>query len=249
MPSRRQFVSTIGAGIPAAAAQAVLSRPMRVKAIAFDAFPILDPRPVFALVTQLFPEKGTELCNLWRTRQFEYMWLRTLSGHYRDFWSVTEDALAFAAKAVQVELTNDSHSRLMDAWLRLKCWPDAPAALRVLKNSDLNLVFLSNMTAKMLQSGIRNSGLEDLFDQVFSTDRVRVYKPAPRAYRMVLDAYRLRRQEVVFAAFAGWDAAGAKRFGYRTFWVNRQNQPVEELGVTPDATGATLDDLVSYVLS
>jgi 2-haloacid dehalogenase len=222
---------------------------MSVRAVAFDAFPIFDARPAFALVKQLFPEKGTELCNLWRTRQFEYMWLRTLSGHYRDFWSVTGDALAFAAKAVQVELTSDSHSFLMDAWLRLKCWPDAPAALRVLKNSGLHLVFLSNMTAKMLESGIRNSGLENLFDQVLSTDRVRVYKPDPRAYQMVLDAYRWRRQEVVFAAFAGWDAAGAKRFGYRTFWVNRQNQPVEELGTAPDATGATLDDLVSYVLS
>ena len=249
MPSRREFVSTFGAGIPAAAAQAVLPSPMRVKAVAFDAFPIFDPRPVFVLVKQLFPEKGAELCNLWRTRQFEYMWLRTLSGHYSDFWSVTEDALAFAARAVQVELTSDIHSHLMDAWLRLKCWPDAPRALRALKNSGLHLVFLSNMTAKMLESGIRNSGLEDLFDQLLSTDRVRVYKPDPRAYRMVLDVYRWRRQEVVFAAFAGWDAAGAKRFGYRTFWVNRQNQPVEELGITPDATGATLNHLVSYLLS
>lgn len=249
MPSRREFLATAVAGLPAIAGQLARRRAMRVKAVAFDAFPIFDPRPVFALVSQLRPESGAELCKLWQDRQFEYMWLRTLSGHYSDFWAVTEDALVFAARAVHVELTAHERSRLMDAWLRLNCWPDAPAVLRVLKNSGLHLALLSNMTAKMLESGIRNSGLENLFDQVLSTDQVQAYKPDPRAYRMVLDACRLRHQDVVFAAFAGWDAAGARRFGYRTFWVNRQSQAVEELGVAPDAAGSALDDLVRYVLA
>jgi 2-haloacid dehalogenase len=102
------------------------------------------------------------------------------------------------------------------------------------------------MTPKMLDARIRNSGLENLFDHVLSTDRVQVYKPDPRAYQMAIEAFRLRPPEIAFAAFAGWDAAGAKSFGYRTFWVNRQNQPVEELGYAPDAIGATLNDLVTY---
>jgi 2-haloacid dehalogenase len=100
------------------------------------------------------------------------------------------------------------------------------------------------MSEVMLDAGIRNSGLEQVFDHVLSTDRVAAFKPDPRTYQMAIDAFVLRREEIMFAAFAGWDAAGAKAFGYPTFWVNRQNQPAEELGVTADYSGATLDDLV-----
>lgn len=135
----------------------------------------------------------------------------------------------------------------MDAYLAIRCWPDAPAALRALKDSGVRLVFLSNMTQKMLEAGIRNSGLTGVFEHVLSTDRVKVYKPHPTAYQMAVDALGLKQGEIVLAAFAGWDAAGFKAFGYPTFWVNRQNQPAEILGVTPDATGATLNDLVRYI--
>jgi 2-haloacid dehalogenase len=103
------------------------------------------------------------------------------------------------------------------------------------------------MTAKILEAGIKNAGLEGIFEHVLSTDQVRAYKPDPRAYHMAMDAFQLKREEILFAAFAGWDAAGAKRFGYPTFWVNRLNLPGEELGVTPDAIGRDLTDLVSFV--
>lgn len=219
----------------------------RIKAVAFDAFPILDPRPIFALANQLFPDKGAELSTLWRTRQFEYTWLRTLSGQYADFWQVTGDALAFAARSLKVDLTSQKHDRLMEAYLNLRCWPDVPAALGSLKKAGIRLAFLSNMTTKMLEAGIRNSHIEGVFDHVLSTDRVKAYKPDPRAYRMGIDVLALKPEEIGFAAFAGWDAAGAKAFGYPTFWVNRQNQPVEELGVAADASGATLNDLVEFV--
>lgn len=219
----------------------------RVKAVAFDAFPILDPRPVFALAAQLFPDKGAELGNLWRTRQFEYTWLRTLSGQYTDFWQVTGDALSFAARSLKLDLTSQKHDRLMEAYLNLRCWPDVPAALGSLKKAGIRLAFLSNMTTSMLEAGIRNSQLDSVFDHVLSTDRVKAYKPDPRAYRMGTDALALKPEEIVFAAFAGWDAAGAKAFGYPTFWVNRQNQPAEELGVVADASGTTLHELVEFV--
>jgi 2-haloacid dehalogenase len=218
-----------------------------IKAIAFDAFPILDPRPVFALVNELYPERGAELSNVWRTKQFEYTWLRTMSRHYADFWQVTGDALIYAARALKVELTSEKHARLMEAYLKLQCWPDVPAALRSLKKAGIRLAFLSNMTAKMLEAGIRNSQLDGVFDHVLSTDRVQAYKPDPRAYQMGLDAFSLKSGQVLFAAFAGWDAAGAKSFGYPTFWVNRQNQTIEELGVRPDASGGSLNDLVAFV--
>lgn len=99
-----------------------------IRAVAFDAFPILDPRPVFALVEELYPERGVDLSNVWRARQFEYTWLRTMSRRYTDFWQVTDDALVFAAKAVKVELTPEKRARLMDAYLNLRCWPGARRA-------------------------------------------------------------------------------------------------------------------------
>ena len=219
-----------------------------IKAVAFDGFPILDPRPVFSLVDQLYPDKGVELSNIWRTRQFEYTWLRTLSGRYADFWQITNDALVFAAKALMVELTPEKHARLMDAYLKLRCWPDVPAALSAIKEAGIGIAFLSNLTDEMLDAGIKNSQLDGVFDHVLSTDRVKVYKPDPRAYQMGVDAFGLMPDQILFAAFAGWDASGAKSFGYRTFWVNRQNQPAEELGVAPDATGGNLIDLARYLV-
>jgi 2-haloacid dehalogenase len=103
------------------------------------------------------------------------------------------------------------------------------------------------MTTKMLDAGIKNAGLDGAFEHVLSTDRIKAYKPDPRAYQMAIDAFELKREEILFAAFAGWDAAGAKWFGSPTFWVNRLNLPAEELGVAPDAMGRDLTALVSFV--
>jgi 2-haloacid dehalogenase len=171
-----------------------------IKAVALDGFPILDPRPVFSLVDQLYPDKGAELSNIWRTRQFEYTWLRTLSGRYADFWQITNDALVFAAKALIVELTPEKHARLMDAYLKLRCWPDVPAALSAIKEAGIGIAFLSNLTAEMLEAGIRNSQLGGMFDHVLSTDRVRACKPDPRAYQMGVEAFGLRPEQILFAA-------------------------------------------------
>jgi 2-haloacid dehalogenase len=218
-----------------------------VRAVAFDAFVIFDPRPIFALAEQLFPGKGAELSALWRIRQFEYTWLRALSGQYANFWRVTEDALVYAAAAARLELTPEKREQLMRTYLAIKAYPDAPAGLQALRRAGIRLGLLSNMTQEMLEAGIRNSGLEGLFAQVLSTDRRRTYKPDPRAYQMAIDAFGLALDEIVFAAFGGWDAAGAKSFGYTTFWANRLGLPVEELDARPDAIGASLTELVKFV--
>lgn len=246
--TRRDFSCRLIAGGAIATAEDGFGDGRRaVKAVAFDAFPIFDPRPIFALAENLFAEKGAALVTAWRIRQFEYTWLRTLSSRYVDFWRVTEDALVFAGKMLKVDLTTNQRVRLMDAYLAIRCWPDAPAALRSLKASGIRLALLSNMTRQMLDAGIRNSGLQEIFEHVLSTDRVAAFKPHPRAYQMGVDALGLKRKEILFAAFGGWDAAGAKAFGYPTFWVNRQNQPAEELGLPADHSGQTLDDLVRYL--
>ena len=141
MLDRREFV-TLAAGAVAlsGSAEQVIAnniKPIRFKAIAFDGFPIINPRPVFARLEEMFPAQGSEVGNLWRARQFEYTWLRTLGGRYVDFWQVTEESLVFAAKARGIDLAAGARDRLMQSWLTLKAWPDVAPALQQLKNAGI----------------------------------------------------------------------------------------------------------------
>lgn len=219
----------------------------RIKAVAFDGFTVFDPRSVAARAAELFPGKSADLMAAWRTRQFEYTWLRTLTGRYADFWTVTEEALVFAARASKVELAASSRDALMSSFLELRAYPDVSAALRALKGAGVKRAFLSNLTPAMLDASTKSAGLEGLFDLSLSTDRARAYKPDPRAYRMGVDALGLEKEEIAFAAFGSWDAAGAKTFGYPTYWMNRADAPAEELGIAPDATGSGFEGLLSFV--
>jgi 2-haloacid dehalogenase len=219
----------------------------RFRTVAFDALAIFDLHPVAALTERLFPGHGIDLTGLWRTRQFEYTWLRTVTDRYSDFMQVTADALIFAAKALKLDLSADKRDQLLEAYLQLKTWPDAVPALRSLKRAGANLAILSNFTPGMLSGCIAAAELDDMFGHVLSTDAARTYKPDPRAYKLGIENMKLRREEILFAAFAGWDAAGAKSFGYPTFWVNRLGLPAEELGALPDTTGPDLISLANYV--
>jgi 2-haloacid dehalogenase len=224
------------------------SKPAAIRAVAFDAFAVFDPRPVTLAAEACFPGRGNDFVAAWRTRQFEYTWLRTLTGDYADFWQVTGDALDIAAESLNLRPTSEQRARLMQAFLALGVWSDARAALESLRRAGIRLILLSNFTGQMLDAAVERNGLVDLFEARLTTDRVHAYKPDPRAYRMGVDTLKLGREEIVFAAFAGWDAAGAKAFGYPTFWVNRLRAPVEKLNRPPDAAGPTLDDLVRFVL-
>jgi 2-haloacid dehalogenase len=249
--TRREFIALsakcFGAAAVLSSPFSLAVPPVKAKAILFDAFPVFDPRPVFALAEEVFPGKGPELSNAWRIRQFEYTWLRNSMADYKDFWQVTQDALVFAAQSLKLDLTPEKRDRLMNAYLQLKAWPDVKDALKSLKSAGIKLAFLSNFTVKMLQAGVANSGLDGMFDHLLSTDQVRAFKPDARAYQMGIDAFKLKREEMVFAAFAGWDAVGAKKFGYPTFWVNRMNQPAEQLGFAPDGAGSNLVDLTHFL--
>jgi 2-haloacid dehalogenase len=144
---------------------------------------------------------------------------------------------------LQLALTSDKRKQLMDAYLGLKTWPDAPSALQSLQGVGIRLGFLSNATPTILAAGLKNSRLEGIFEHVLST-----YKPDPCAYQVAIDAFGLTREDILFVPYAGWwDAAGAKSFGYTTFWVNRLNLPAEKLGVAPDAAGQSLADLVVFM--
>lgn len=222
---------------------------LRTKAIAFDAFAIVDATPVATRAEALFEGKGMALMNAWRTRQFEYTWLRTLGGSYVDFWHVTQEALSFAAHSLNLPMDEGALDSLMQTYRELKAWDDARPALEALRDAGIRMAFLSNFTAAMLDAPIANSGLQDFFEAHLTTDRVHAFKPDRRAYEMGTHAFRARPEEMVFCAAAGWDAAGAKWFGYRTFWLNRGGQPEEALGVRADAVGARMADLLKFVLA
>jgi 2-haloacid dehalogenase len=246
MIHRRRFL--LGATALAVSPAVHAEGPLRYKAIAFDGFALIDPRPVANRAEALFPGRGAALMDAWRLRQFEYTWLRTLSRRYADFWQVTQEALTVAAMAIKLDLPAQARDRLMQTFLELKTWPDVEPALRAFAARGVRMAFLANPTERMLRAPIENSGLAGLLEEPLSTDRVQAYKPDPIAYRMGLDAFGLGREEIVFAASASWDAAGAKAFGYPSFWINRTNLSVEALGVVPDAIGSGTADLVKFVL-
>lgn len=154
----------------------------------------------------------------------------------------------FAANKLGLELSREKRNRLMGAYLEMEAWPDAISGLANLKKSGFRLAFLSNFTSAMLDANIRHSGLEGIFEHALSTDSVKTYKPDPVAYQLGVDAFKLKREEILFASFGGWDAAGAKLFGFPTYWVNRQKLPMERLGAIPDGSGETVSELVRFLV-
>ena len=244
---RRRFLeivvaSTISLG--ASPAEASIEK----KAIAFDGFAIFDPKSVTALAENLFPGKGPDLMNAWGLRQFEYSWLRNSMGRYADFWTITSQALHFAARLTKLDLSKEKHDQLVNGFLEMKAYPDVQPALQTLSDAGLRLGLLSNLTEAMMEANIQSAGLQGRFELLLSTDRVQAYKPDPRAYQMGIDAFGLPKQQILFAAFRGWDAAGAKSFGYHTYWANRLNLPLEELDVQPDSVGAGMKELVKLAI-
>jgi 2-haloacid dehalogenase len=253
MHGRRQFLGLLagaaaGSAIRGAHAAKPASAPRaRIRAVAFDLFTIFDPRSVVAVAESIAPGHARELCESWRVRQFEYTWLHTAAGRYRDFRGITEDALAYAARAQKLDLSGDAIRTLVGAYERLTPWPDSRTALASMKAVGLRLAPLANFTPAMIENLLANAGLRPLFDVLISTDQAKTFKPDPRAYALGPSVLKLRREEIAFAAFGGWDAAGAKWFGYPSFWVNRLGLPAEELPPGPDAVGSTLTEVASWV--
>lgn len=219
----------------------------RFKAVAFDYFVIFDPNSVVPQAEKVFPGKGTEFTRAWRAKQFEYGFLRSITDRHEDFFKVTEDALDYTAKAMGLELSPADKEALLNAYLSLTPWPDAVEGLRKLKASGLRIITIANFSPRMLRSNAERAGIADLFDELLSTAANKTYKPDPRAYDLGLQRLGLKKEEVVFAAFGGWDAYGAKRFGYPTYWVNRFNLPTEKLGIEADGTSSDFAGLLKFI--
>jgi len=253
MQTRRDVLGLLaGTAITAAYRPVCAARPpratrARIRAVAFDLFTIFDPRSVVTVAESIAPGRARELCESWRVRQFEYSWLHAAAGTYRDFHALTDDALVYAARAVGVGLSADARRTLVGSYERLAPWPDAREALQSMKGGGLRLAPLANFTPAMIENLLANAALRPLFDELISTDRAKTFKPDPRAYALGPSVLGLRREEIAYAAFGGWDAAGAKWFGYPTFWVNPLGVPTEELPPGPDAVGTTLREVASWV--
>lgn len=221
----------------------------RYKAVAFDYFVIFDPNSVVSEVEKVFPGKGMEFTKMWRTKQFEYGFLRSITKNHEDFFKVTEDALLYTIENMKLEATEAQKKQLLNAYLSLKPWPDAIEGLKKLKAAGVKVITIANFSKMMLKSNADNAGITNLFDELLSTEVNGTYKPDPEAYALGMKHLGLRKDEIAFAAFGGWDAYGAKSFGYPTYWVNRFNLPTDKLGVSPDGTSNNFQGLLDFVLS
>ncbi|MCF3638563.1 haloacid dehalogenase type II [Rhizobium sp. TRM95111] len=184
---------------------------------------------------QLFSE-------VWRAKQLEYSWTRALMGAYRDFWTLTEEALDFTFQRVP-GVDRSLRTKLLEAYWKLDCYPEVPAVLKGLKGRGAKIAILSNGSPEMLKSAVANAALDTVIDDVFSVDALKTYKTAPAVYDLVTTAYRLYPNAVSFQSSNRWDVAGATRFGFRTVWINRSNAPDEYGDLGPSLILPSLDAL------
>jgi 2-haloacid dehalogenase len=209
------------------------------RAFVFDAYGTLFDVHSVTEAARALTSDPQALSTLWRQKQLEYTWLRSLMGRYEDFWVVTGQALRFALRRLGLAAGEAQVEALMSAYLTLAPFPEVAAALRALRGTPLAI--LSNGSPLMLEAAVRSSGLEGTFAHVLSVDAVQIYKPSPRVYELAPRALGVAPGEIVFVSSNGWDVAGAAAFGFRTCWCNRTNAPAEELDVTPDYEVDRLD--------
>jgi 2-haloacid dehalogenase len=215
--------------------------PSRPQAIIFDAYgTIFDVHSVIDAGRAITADPQA-LSTLWRQKQLEYTWLRSLLGRYEDFWSVTESALRFALQRLGIHASEEQIRNLVNAYLSLKPFPEAKQALERLKGIPLGI--LSNGSPRMLDAAVRSNGLDGLFRHILSVDAVKIYKPSPRVYDLGRVAFGLNASSILFVSSNGWDIAGAKAFGYQTCWCNRAKAPMEALGMTTDYEVERLDQI------
>ena len=218
---------------------------MSVEALVFDAYGTLyDVHSVARRCEGFFPGKGAQLSQLWRAKQLEYTWQRSLMKRYLPFSTVTREALAYACEALGLQLTVTQTEALMGEYLMLATYPDVVAALNKMRNKKLAI--LSNGSPDMLEPLVKQSGLE--FDAVLSVDALQTFKPAPQVYELAVTRLKVSKENVGFVSSNCWDALGAKSFGFTVYWINRAGAPVDRLGFKPDAILKSLGDLPEVLL-
>lgn len=214
----------------------------RVAACVFDAYgTLIDFGAAVEGRRDRIGEAAGQVNALWRQKQLEYTWLRSLMGRHADFWQVTGDALDFALAATGFD-DPALRDRLMDLYRKLEPFPEVPDTLDRLKTGGMRCAILSNGAPDMLNAAVTHAGLDRRLDACLSVEEVGVFKPDPRVYQLAVDRLGVARKSVCFLSSNTWDAAGAASFGFRVVWINRYGQPPERL---PDGPEVELDSLAT----
>lgn len=221
----------------------------------FDAYGTLfDVSAAAARHRSEIGESWERLSALWRQKQVEYTWLRSLMGTHADFWQVTSEALDHALASLGLGAgrgergAGSLHARLMEVYRELDAYPDAAATLQRLRDKGFRSAILSNGTPAMLAAAVAKARIGGLLDAVLSIEAAGIYKPHPSAYRLAVEQLRVEAGRICFVTANGWDAAGAAQFGFRVAWINRLRQTRDRLPAGPEIEIAALSDLPARLL-
>jgi 2-haloacid dehalogenase len=217
-----------------------------VRGLVFDAYGTLfDVHSISIACESLFPGQGVELSRVWRTKQLEYTWLRSLMGRYTEFEAITRHALNVACRMLGLNLSQADAISLMDGYRQLSPFPEVKDTLAALHGRKMAI--LSNGSPAMLKALTDHSGLTQMFKAVISVDELKTFKPHPSVYALATKYLEVDPNEIGFVSSNFWDVSGAASFGYRTFWINRNNTQPDELGFEPVAVMRRLDELPAHL--
>jgi 2-haloacid dehalogenase len=219
------------------------------RGIVFDLYGTLyDVHSVASICDQAFPGKGAAISQLWRQKQLEYTWLRSLMERYVNFEALTDDALRFTCSALGLPLEEDMARVLGDLYLRLQPHEETPEALHRLKDAGIPLAIVSNGSHKSIAQVVSNSSMGWAFDELISAEDVQVFKPHPKVYELAERRMGHSREHILFVSANGWDASAASLSGFPVCWVNRNLGPFDVLGATPTVVTEDLAAMADWVL-
>ena len=199
-----------------------------IKAIIFDAYGTLfDVNSAAEKCKDKIGDKWEGFANYWRTTQLEYTWLRSLMKRHKDFWEVTENSLDKSMKVYKID--SSMRNELLDLYKILSPYEEVPEVLKSLKEKNYKLAILSNGTPGLLKQLVKSNNLDNLFDDLFSIEEVRIYKPDSKVYEIPIKKYKIQREEVAFLSANTWDVSGGGNFGFNSIWVNRNNNIFDNL--------------------
>ena len=219
---------------------------MKAKAIVFDAYGTLfDVNSAAEKCKDKIGTKWEAFANFWRTTQLEYTWLRSLMKRHKNFWDITEDSLDKSMKVFNIN--KNMKKELLSLYKILSPYPEVRGVLEDLKKKNFKLSILSNGTPDLLNELVENNKLNNLFDDLFSIEEVKIYKPDPSVYELPIKKYRIKSNEITFLSANTWDVSGGGNFGYNSIWVNRHNSVFDILDFQPKNEISNLTQLLDIV--
>lgn len=217
------------------------------RVVAFDYFVLFNANSMAPAVERIYPGKGQELSRAWRAKIFEYNFLLSITGKHKDFLEIVSDALLYTLESNKLSISDSEQKSLVNSFLKLDPWPDTIEGLKELRRRGYKIITISNFSKEMLIANAKAAGITNAVDIFISTEENLSYKPSPRAYALPVERYGMKKRNIVFVAFGGWDAYGAKSYGYKTIWVNRFKVPQEKLDFDPDSSVQSFDELLNQL--